>query len=160
MGENQTHASNRFQGTPGYAAPEVRSRGRLSLAADVWSFGVLLLELCHGMRYKRIVALQQAEAGGVSEAPAATSHVAGAHAGDREPGVGGASTSGGTDGAPPWAVLPPSCPPQLTALVRSCLSLSPAARPTFDQIVAQLAALLGESRACGSTADAAAASSR
>ncbi|KAG2431199.1 hypothetical protein HXX76_009727 [Chlamydomonas incerta] len=63
MGENQTHASNRFQGTPGYAAPEVLSRGRLSLAADVWSFGVLLLELCHGLRYKRIIALQQAEAG-------------------------------------------------------------------------------------------------
>eukprot|EP00198_Chlamydomonas_reinhardtii_P003314 XP_001692650.1 predicted protein [Chlamydomonas reinhardtii] len=112
MGENQTHASNRFQGTPGYAAPEVLSRGRLSLAADVWSFGVLLLELCHGMRFKHILARQQAAFGGVAGAG-----VAGG--GEERPGDDAGTADGGstTGSAPAWAVLPATCPPQLAALV-------------------------------------------
>ncbi|KAG2431200.1 hypothetical protein HXX76_009728 [Chlamydomonas incerta] len=105
MHTNQTHASNHFQGTPGYAAPEVLSHGRLSLAADVWSFGVLLLELCHGLRYKHIIAQQQATVG------------------DMDPSTAAASAT----------------------LVQSCLSLSPSARPTFDQVASQLAAVLVES---------------
>eukprot|EP00198_Chlamydomonas_reinhardtii_P005764 XP_001695100.1 predicted protein [Chlamydomonas reinhardtii] len=38
MGEGQTHASNKFQGTPLYSAPEVLTRGRLTKAADVFSY--------------------------------------------------------------------------------------------------------------------------
>ncbi len=48
LGEGQTHASRRFQGTPAYTAPEVLARGHLSKAADVYSYGVLLLELTYG----------------------------------------------------------------------------------------------------------------
>ena len=117
------------QGTPGYAAPEVLSRGRLSLAADVWSFGVLLLELCHGMRFKHILARQQAAFGGVAGAG-----VAGG--GEERPGDDAGTADGGstTGSAPAWAVLPATCPPQLAALVRACLSLNPLVRPSFDQV--------------------------
>ncbi len=48
LGEDQTHASRRFQGTPAYTAPEVLALGRLGKAADVWAFGVLLLEVAGG----------------------------------------------------------------------------------------------------------------
>ncbi|PNH06221.1 Mitogen-activated protein kinase kinase kinase 12 [Tetrabaena socialis] len=57
MNENQTHASNRFQGTPAYVAPEVLAHGRMSKAADVWAFGCVLLELCHGDGISRVWAL-------------------------------------------------------------------------------------------------------
>lgn len=48
LGEDQTHASRRFQGTPAYTAPEVLAMGRLGKAADMWAFGVLLLEVTSG----------------------------------------------------------------------------------------------------------------
>ena len=121
------------QGTPGYAAPEVLSRGRLSLAADVWSFGVLLLELCHGMRFKRIIA-QCATAGGMPP-----HHPAG-DGGPGGSGVAGAAAAYGADvaTAPWWAsAVPATCPPQLTELVWACLRLSPPARPSFDQVRAR-----------------------
>ncbi len=37
------------QGTPCFAAPEVVAQGRLSPAADVYSYGVLLWLLLHGV---------------------------------------------------------------------------------------------------------------
>ncbi|PNH07503.1 Proline-rich receptor-like protein kinase PERK2 [Tetrabaena socialis] len=46
--EGATHTSNRFQGTPLYCAPEVISAGHLSAKADVWAFGLMLLELFYG----------------------------------------------------------------------------------------------------------------
>ncbi|PNH11708.1 Serine/threonine-protein kinase ULK2 [Tetrabaena socialis] len=46
--EGATHASHRFQGTPLYCVPEVIARGHLSPKADVWSFGLMLLELFYG----------------------------------------------------------------------------------------------------------------
>ena len=117
------------QGTPGYAAPEVLSRGRLSLAADVWSFGVLLLELCYGMRFRHILAQQQAAPGGAAGAGVAS-------AGEQEPGEDAGTADGGstTSSAPAWAALPATCPPQLAVLVRACLSLNPLVRPSFDQV--------------------------
>ncbi|KAG2436702.1 hypothetical protein HXX76_006230 [Chlamydomonas incerta] len=48
MGEGQTHASNCWQGTPTYTAPEVACEGRLGKPADVYGFGVMLLELLAG----------------------------------------------------------------------------------------------------------------
>ncbi|GFH32935.1 protein kinase domain-containing protein, partial [Haematococcus lacustris] len=43
--DGQSHVSNVRQGTPHYTAPEVLMEGRMTRAADVYSFGVILHEL-------------------------------------------------------------------------------------------------------------------
>ncbi|PNH03291.1 putative serine/threonine-protein kinase [Tetrabaena socialis] len=49
QGPDQTHASNMAQGTPFFAAPEVVASGRMSTAADCYSFGVVFWLLLHGV---------------------------------------------------------------------------------------------------------------
>lgn len=46
--ENITHISTRVAGTTGYLAPEYAMRGQLTKKADVYSFGVLILEIISG----------------------------------------------------------------------------------------------------------------
>ncbi|PIA30624.1 hypothetical protein AQUCO_05400012v1 [Aquilegia coerulea] len=46
--ENITHISTRVAGTTGYLAPEYALRGQLTKKADVYSFGVLILEIVSG----------------------------------------------------------------------------------------------------------------
>ncbi|RDX74300.1 Cysteine-rich receptor-like protein kinase 10, partial [Mucuna pruriens] len=48
--EDQTHVHTRVAGTNGYLAPEYLMHGHLSVKADVYSYGVLLLELISGQR--------------------------------------------------------------------------------------------------------------
>lgn len=48
--EDDTHVTTRIMGTEGYAAPEYIMTGHLSTMSDVFSFGVLLLELLTGRR--------------------------------------------------------------------------------------------------------------
>ncbi|CAN1311607.1 Cysteine-rich receptor-like protein kinase 43 [Linum perenne] len=48
--EDQTHVNTRVVGTNGYMAPEYVMHGRLSVKADVYSFGVLVLELISGQK--------------------------------------------------------------------------------------------------------------
>lgn len=48
--EDQTHVNTRVAGTNGYMAPEYAMHGHLSVKADVFSFGVLVLELISGQR--------------------------------------------------------------------------------------------------------------
>lgn len=48
LDSNQTHASSIYQGTITHMAPEVLMNGRVSKAADVYSFGILLWELYTG----------------------------------------------------------------------------------------------------------------
>ncbi|CAA6668565.1 unnamed protein product [Spirodela intermedia] len=45
---NMTHVSTRVAGTMGYLAPEYAISGKLTRKADVYSFGVLLLEVISG----------------------------------------------------------------------------------------------------------------
>eukprot|EP01018_Ginkgo_biloba_P036401 Gb_35263 [translate_table: standard] len=48
--EGETHVSTRVVGTYGYMAPEYAMQGQLSVKADVYSFGVLLLEIVSGRK--------------------------------------------------------------------------------------------------------------
>ncbi|OAY73057.1 Proline-rich receptor-like protein kinase PERK1, partial [Ananas comosus] len=48
--DNNTHVSTRVMGTFGYLAPEYASSGKLTDRSDVFSFGVMLLELITGRR--------------------------------------------------------------------------------------------------------------
>ncbi|KAF8026037.1 hypothetical protein BT93_F2758 [Corymbia citriodora subsp. variegata] len=46
--DNDTHVSTRVAGTLGYLAPEYAVGGRLTRKADIYSFGVLLVEIVSG----------------------------------------------------------------------------------------------------------------
>jgi len=48
--EDESHVSTRVAGTLGYMAPEYALRGQLTEKADVFSFGVLLLEIVSGRK--------------------------------------------------------------------------------------------------------------
>lgn len=48
--EDHTHVNTRVAGTNGYMAPEYLMHGRLSAKADVFSFGVVVLELITGQK--------------------------------------------------------------------------------------------------------------
>lgn len=49
-GGNKSHISPRIMGTYGYCAPEYERSGELSFKSDIYSFGVVLLELITGHR--------------------------------------------------------------------------------------------------------------
>ncbi|XP_077236111.1 cysteine-rich receptor-like protein kinase 43 [Tasmannia lanceolata] len=48
--EDRTHVNTRVAGTNGYMAPEYLMHGHLSVKADVFSFGVVILELISGKK--------------------------------------------------------------------------------------------------------------
>ncbi|KAL8129796.1 hypothetical protein V2J09_018951 [Rumex salicifolius] len=50
IGPNMTHVSTRVAGTLGYLAPEYAIHGHLNRKADIYSYGVLLLEIISGCR--------------------------------------------------------------------------------------------------------------
>lgn len=47
---DQSHVTTRVMGTLGYCAPEYALTGRLTLKSDIYSFGVVLLELISGRK--------------------------------------------------------------------------------------------------------------
>ncbi|KAG2491415.1 hypothetical protein HYH03_010204 [Edaphochlamys debaryana] len=141
MTGSQTHASNCFQGTPSHSAPEVLLQGRLSKAADVWSFGVILLELCHGETIQGIRV--RAKTAAAPAGQRATAQQADAHLGA---GPAGSSKAGQQSMVwpPPWAVPPPGIHPAIAQLITACLSFDSAGRPTFVQAVEVLEEALHE----------------
>lgn len=48
--DGATHVTTRVKGTLGYLAPEYAMFGKASESCDVYSFGILLLELCSGRK--------------------------------------------------------------------------------------------------------------
>ncbi|KXZ56493.1 hypothetical protein GPECTOR_1g441 [Gonium pectorale] len=121
-----THASGLHQGTPTYMAPEVHARGHVSRASDVFSFGVLLLELLCGMP---VAAVWEAAApkGAVDQSTPDGGHETHTRlllAILRESlrGSGGAGR----------------CPAGLRALLEACLATDPAGRPTMEQVAEAL----------------------
>ncbi|XP_031107549.1 cold-responsive protein kinase 1-like [Ipomoea triloba] len=48
--ENQSHVSTKFAGTLGYTAPEYALHGHLSEKVDIYSFGIVILEIISGRR--------------------------------------------------------------------------------------------------------------
>ncbi|XVF79037.1 hypothetical protein PTKIN_Ptkin14bG0187400 [Pterospermum kingtungense] len=50
--EDDTHISTRIAGTYGYTAPEYALHGRLTDKADVYSFGIVALEIAHILKVK------------------------------------------------------------------------------------------------------------
>ncbi|KXZ45652.1 hypothetical protein GPECTOR_52g51 [Gonium pectorale] len=123
MGEGQTHASNKFQGTPLYSAPEVLTRGHLTKSSDVFSYGVMLLEFFYG---SHIAEVKARRAAGLAAADASA------------PQPPHASIAGGRFGV----AVPASCPPHLQHLMFACLAQEPGARPTFEQVVDSLVDML------------------
>ncbi|KXZ43489.1 hypothetical protein GPECTOR_89g509 [Gonium pectorale] len=122
---SRTHASGLYQGTPVYMAPEVAANGRVSPASDVFSFGVLLLELVMGMC-----------TGALLEAAATAPLVA-------------AELRNPAHAHPLLAVLrvllppgSPHCPPELSRLAASCVAPVPGQRPTMEQIAETLVRVL------------------
>ena len=47
---DMSHVSTRVMGTHGYCAPEYASTGKLTMKSDIYSFGVVMLELITGRK--------------------------------------------------------------------------------------------------------------
>ncbi|GFR50775.1 hypothetical protein Agub_g13040 [Astrephomene gubernaculifera] len=134
MSEGQTHASNKFQGTPLYSAPEVLARGHLTKASDVFSYGVMLLEFYHGRYVANLKARCAPNKPHHQQSPQQRPHVADADSDAPET----ASIAGGRF----VVTLPSSCPLHLRDLLIACLSPEPSTRPTFEQVVDSLVDVL------------------
>ena len=112
---DKSHVSGIRHGTPLYIAPEVLSDSKVSKAADLYSFGVILWELYHGtLAWQHLMDVS-------STVPRKGSYAAfyqGLISYD--------------DGGPL---------PAYVALGRACLSEDPQARPTFEQVLEAIAAM-------------------
>ncbi|GIL41933.1 hypothetical protein Vafri_21 [Volvox africanus] len=114
LAEGATHASKIFHGTPAYVAPEVTNAGRLSPRVDVWSFGVMLIELFFGCSLQQVIDIYSAVR---------------------------RSTTSLQEGLPHMVLkdLVACIPdPDYAALVERCLALEPRERPDFGELVTAL----------------------
>ncbi|GLC75804.1 hypothetical protein PLESTF_001689300 [Pleodorina starrii] len=126
--EGATHASRCYNGTPAYRAPEVSSAGQLSPRADVWSFGLMLIEVYFGCSLKEVLDICADVVG-----PAA---------------AGGCEAAGSQQ--PPdtlllkgnRALLGAISDRRYAELAGRCLTLQPRARPSFDEISGALEDIL------------------
>ncbi|KAG2443753.1 hypothetical protein HXX76_002099 [Chlamydomonas incerta] len=136
MREGQTHASNCWQGTPAYTAPEVMYEGHMRKVSDVYSYGMVLLELMTGLpAHNLMVVLQEGSSNGFNSTRAA-----------------GAGTRATAQLVPPGVVtvievlLPPAVTSSgredLVGLLSCCLAPNPQHRPTFPKILGHLADII------------------
>ncbi|GFR45141.1 hypothetical protein Agub_g6522 [Astrephomene gubernaculifera] len=134
--EGATHASQRFQGTPAYLAPEVATGGQLSPRADVWSFGLMMLELYYGCTLADISTLRPV-AGGTEVS-------------EIEQGGAGRNGLEAAPGFYPTLLkdLLTSANPSYAELAASCLDEDYHSRPGFKEIVIKLQRLLDDSERC------------
>ncbi|GFR46231.1 hypothetical protein Agub_g7776, partial [Astrephomene gubernaculifera] len=133
--EGATHASQRFQGTPAYMAPEVALVGHMSPRADVWSFGLLLLELYYGCTVADMVSVQGE--------------------GGHESGAAEESSDMGFDKNQVQALVPILIKDMVAAahvpyakLVTACLASDPRVRPDFGGIIQRLEQVLDAVEPC------------
>ncbi|EXB75138.1 putative LRR receptor-like serine/threonine-protein kinase [Morus notabilis] len=119
--ENKTHVSTRVAGTIGYLAPEYALRGRLTEKADVFSFGVVALEVISGK--PNIYNSQDGEIIYLLES-AWTSHESGRSLGLVDPTL--------TEFNEREVI-------QLIRVALLCTQASPTLRPTMSRVVAMLA---------------------
>ncbi|KAG2484250.1 hypothetical protein HYH03_016895 [Edaphochlamys debaryana] len=185
--QGQSQLKNVRHGTPYYQAPEVAEKGTSTLAADVYSLGVLLWELYHGpppWRRSRKQRLENNPKPPPPPPPPADSHtpsdavLAGlraAAAAARLPGGSvetaraaalAAHEAGGWDD-PNYLLhafdvlsIAPHCPERFGRLIRACMHPDPADRPTARAVVKALLRIERNMAAAAANAAAAASASR
>ncbi|PNH03849.1 putative serine/threonine-protein kinase, partial [Tetrabaena socialis] len=129
-----THASRHFHGTPLYSAPEVLLEGQQSPYADVWSFGLMLIELFYGctLSYMR----------GLHDALTADA----LRGGRRAAGVVGAVAVPQLEDVLAKEIFNS---PFLSygGLIVSCLRIDPRSRPSFEELARRLLEMLEDKSA-------------
>ncbi|KXZ50666.1 hypothetical protein GPECTOR_15g350 [Gonium pectorale] len=125
--EGATHASKLWQGTPARSAPETFIGGRQSPRGDVWSFGLMLIELFYGCALEEVAAVYRSLLG-------------------RDEGHGSVAR------LCQYLVEDMLESPHRTyaELVAACLSVEPHGRPDFEAIVRTLEGLRDGAGASGS----------
>ena len=112
---DKSHISGIRHGTPLYIAPEVLANSKVSKAADLYSFGVILWELYHGtLAWEHLMEVS----GNVPRKAPYAAFYRGLFSYD--------------DGGPM---------PAYVALGRACLSEDPLARPNFEGVLEAIAAM-------------------
>ncbi|KAG1672192.1 hypothetical protein FOA52_002892 [Chlamydomonas sp. UWO 241] len=130
MRGNASHISGVRHGTPLYIAPEILRDGKASPAADVYSFGVIMWELAHGVSaWQHLRSLPAAQA---QQQPV-----------PRPRRLAAIDPEQFDYSDADLAVVPT----EYVSLGRACLSMDPAQRPTFEELHAALAGMAVAARA-------------
>jgi serine/threonine protein kinase len=127
----QSHVSTRVMGTYGYAAPEYMMTGHLTASSDVYSYGVVLLELITGRRSldRSRPPREQALTDWALPSLQHKKRVMGIV----DPRLMAGGDGEGGDGAPPARAVQ-----KAAMLAYHCLNRNPKARPLMRDVVASL----------------------
>ncbi|EFJ41874.1 hypothetical protein VOLCADRAFT_98095 [Volvox carteri f. nagariensis] len=130
LAEGATHVSGCFQGTTTYLAPEVVGKGQLSPGADIWAFGLILVELYYGCSF------QDVETAYSAAAPMGSSSEN--YAVDYSLGTKSHAQAFLED------ILASMADRSYAALAEGCLAAPPQERPSFRELAAALRTLAEE----------------
>ncbi|KAK9053538.1 hypothetical protein SSX86_024612 [Deinandra increscens subsp. villosa] len=122
---NRSHVTSRVMGTVGYCAPEYQKTGRLTVKSDIYSYGVVLLELITGRRAVDLTRKSEE-----------LHLVRWAESRINDPHKYSELVDPLIDGNYPWADLG-----QVLAIAAMCLSMDASVRPSIGDVVAALASL-------------------